>query len=350
MHPYGGDRVRAAGGKIILHSAISKGWRARKPKDNVHAEYPGTAVLWDEEYFEVVAAQLLPQGGVRYVLEPWRDEHVIRQLDRYDDATEAKRLEDYRLAMAQRKKSAGARVAGILLGLLPAHVQKKLENDLGVSPSAMTLTSCLLPLALMATCILLMVDAKTKMQPSPVPFWLGLVAMAWFAEAVPRFMVAMSQMRGMGSFVGFIAYGLFWLVADKKKWPGPFEEQKGNKLFTLPPSDDVALRDELEVRGPLITLLPASDQQRLADRFGFDYRKHAYGLTWIILVSTTFGAVSSMVKVADSGSVSALTSLIVAGALAAEQVYRLTILKRGPAGSFLGVFARPFVRRLLERA
>jgi hypothetical protein len=351
MLAYGGDRVRTAGGKVILHSAISKGWAARKPKDNVHAEYPGTAVLWDEQYFEVITAQLLPQGGVRYVLEPWRDEHVIRQFDQYDAATEARRIEDYRQAIAQQKKSAGARVTGIVLGLLPAHVQKQLENDLGVSPARMTLLSCLLPLALVGICVWLYVDAKMKMQSSGVPFWLWLAALAWFAEAVARFIVAMSQQRGMGSMVGFLLYiPFYFVIADRKKWPSPFDAEKGHKLFTLPPPDDVALRDELETRGPLITLLPASDQQRLADRFGFDYRRHAFGLTWIILVATTFGTISSLVKVADSGSVSALTSLIVAGAIAAEQVYRLAILKRGPAGSFLGVFARPFVRRLLERA
>jgi hypothetical protein len=350
MRAYGGDRVRESGGKVVLHSAISKGWRPRKPKDPIHAEYPGTAVLWDEHYFEVVSAQLLPQGGVRYVLEAWRDEHVIRQFDQYDEATEARRLDDYRAAIAQQKKSAGARVTGIFLGLIPAHVQKKLENDLGVSPARMTMLSCLFPVALLGTCFWLYADAKINMQPSPIPLWLWLFGMGWFAEAAARFLVAMSQHRGMGSLVGFFLYGLFWLVADRKKWPSPFEEQQGNKLFTLPPPDDVALRDELETRGALITLLPASDQQKLADRFGFDYRKHAFGMTWIILVSTTFGAVSSFVKVADSGSISALTSLVVAGGLAVEQVYRLTILKRGPAGSFLGVFARPFVRRLLERA
>lgn len=351
MHAYGGDRVRTAGGKVILHSAISKGWRARKPKDNIHAEYPGTAVLWDEQYLEVVSAQLLPQGGVRYVLEPWRDEHVIRQFDQYDEASEAKRLEDYRNAMAQQKKSAGARVTGIFLGLLPAHVQKKLEDDLGVSPARMTLLSCLLPVALVGTLVWLVADAKLKMRPSGVPLWLALLAAAWFAEAAMRFLVAMSQQRGMGSFIGFLGYILFYYpFADRKAWPSPFAEQAGNKLFTLPPPDDVALRDELETRGALITLLPAADQQRLAERFGFDYRRHAYGLAWIILTFTSFGVVSSLVKVADSGSVSALASLLLAGVLAAEQVYRLTILKRGPAGSFLGVFARPFVRRLLERA
>ena len=85
MLPYGGDRVRSAGGKIVLHSNISKGWTPRRDRTNVHAEFPGTAVLWDDEYFEVVHAELLPQGGVRYVLEPWRDEHVIRVFDRYGD-------------------------------------------------------------------------------------------------------------------------------------------------------------------------------------------------------------------------------------------------------------------------
>src|SRR5215213_2626925 len=119
MLAHGGDRLRMAGGKIILHAPISKGWTARRVKTDVHAEFPGTAVFCDEQYFEVISASLLPAGGVRYVLEPWRDEHVIRVFDRYDEESESRRIEDYRAAKAQQKKSAGAGFAGILLGHFP---------------------------------------------------------------------------------------------------------------------------------------------------------------------------------------------------------------------------------------
>jgi hypothetical protein len=350
MQPYGGDRVRTAGGKIILHSNLSKGWKARVAKTTTNSEFPGTAVFWDEQYFEVIAAELLPQGGVRYVLEPWRDEHTIRVFDHYDEPTEAQRIEDYRRAKAQQKKSLGARLSGIVLGLLPAPVQKHLENELGVTPSTMTMLSCIPSLALLGVCAWLTASAKLDKGPPPVPFLLWLLVFGLVIESAFRFQVAMMQGRGMGTLFGLVGYSLFWLIMpNRRKWPKPFAEERGNRLFTLPPPDDVALRDSLETRGPLLTLLPKSDQLALAERYGFDYRKHAFGLAWIILVSSAFGVVSSWVKVVDSGSVSAFISLVLAGALVIEQIARLNAFKRGPAGSFLAVVVRPFLRGFLER-
>lgn len=350
MQPYGGDRVRAAAGKIILHSNLSKGWKARVAKSGTHSEFPGTAVLWDEQYFEVIAAELLPLGGVRYVLEPWRDDHTIRVFDQYDEPTEARRLEDYRRAKSQQKKSLAARLSGIVLGMLPAPVQKHLENELGVTPSTMTLLSCIPSLALLGGCAWLAASAKLAKEPPPVPFALWLLAFGLLVESAFRFHIAMVQGRGIGTLFGLIGYSFLWLVMpNRRNWPKPFAQERGNKLFTLPPPDDVALRDSLETRGPLLTLLPKNDQLALAERYGFDYRKHAFGLAWIILGGSAFGVVSSWVKVADSGSGSAFVSLLLAGALAIEQIARLAAFKRGPAGSFLAVVVRPFMRDLLER-
>jgi len=350
MQPYGGDRVRAAGGKIILHSSISKGWTPRRAKTNVHAEFPGTAVLWDEEYFEVVTAEVMQLGGVRYVLEPWRDEHTIRQLDHYDDATEARRIDDFRRAKTQQKRSTGARFAGLILGHAPAPVQKHLENELGVSPAAMTLISCIPSVIALGICAWLTADARLTMQPPPVPFPLWLLLGGLMIETGIRFNVAMSQGRGMGTFFGLIGYAILWLLApNRARWPKPFEEEKGHKTFTLAPPDDVALRDSLELRGPWLTLLSRAEQLGLAERYGFDYRRHAFGLTWIILGASTLGAVSSFMKLRDGGSLSALVSLVAAAALALEQLLRLPALRRGPAGSFLAVLVRPFMRGFLER-
>lgn len=349
MLAYGGDRVREAGGKIILHAAISKGWTPRRAKSNVHAEFPGTAVLWGEQYFEVIAADLLPAGGVRYVLEPWRESHTIRVFDQYDEAAEARRLEDYRAALAQQKKSTGARFAGVFLGLFPRHVQEYLENELGISPARMTITSCILSVILLGVCAWAYVDATMREQPSPVPLWLWILALALVFESGIRFNVAMSQSRGIASLFGIFLYIFFWLLPPvRRKWPSPFAVARGHALFTLPPPDDVALRDKLQTRSAFMTLLMPEEQARLADRYGWDYRKDAFVMAWIILVSCAIGAVSSAVKVMDSGSLSAFVALLVAGMLTIEQIRRLIVLKRGPAGSILGIFVRPFMRDLLE--
>lgn len=348
MHPYGADRLRTTGGKIILHSPIPKGWVARKPK-GVHAEFPGTAVQWDESYFEVIAVQSAAEGGVMYVLEPWRDDHVMRSFQHYDAETEARLEADYRVAEAQRKKSLLTSLSGMFFGHYPRHVQDHLQNELGVTPSRITLASCIPSVALLGICVWLHSDAKVDRELSPVPFWLWPIALFMFAESALRFFVAMSQNRGMGSLFGAFAYIAFWYITpNRDKWPSPYETSRGNKIFTLPPPDDVELRDSLEMRAAWFSLLSEAEQKHLADRYGFDYRKHAPGLAWVILVCATLGAVSSYVKVADSGSFSALVSLIVAGVLAVEQIRRLIAFKHGPAGSFLGIIVRPFVRRFLE--
>src|SRR5947207_171832 len=90
-----GDGVEAVlklglvdGERIVLSSRLPKGWTARVERTLTSAEFPGTAVLWDEQSFEVIGAEALPQG-VRYTLEPWREHHAMRFTARYDAAAEA---------------------------------------------------------------------------------------------------------------------------------------------------------------------------------------------------------------------------------------------------------------------
>ena len=349
MQAHGADRLRNAGGKIILDSPIPKGWVARKPK-GVHAEYPGTAVMWDDAYFEVVSAGPGAEGGVRYVLEPWRDEHIMRSFQHYDAASEAQRIADHRAAAAQRKKSVLGRLSGMFLGHFPQHVQDHLQNELGLTPTRMTMLSCVPSVLLLGGCVWLYSDARLTRTASPVPFWLWAIAVYLVIDSAVRFLVAMSHGRGIGSLFGTIGYIAFWYaLPTRRKWPSPFDPGRGHKLFMLPPPDDVALQDALQIRGPWFTLLTAEEQKRLSTRYGFDHRKHAYGLAWLILVFATLGAVSSFVKVSDGGGgFGPLVSLIVAGGLAVEQIVRLGAFKRGPAGCFLGILARPFLRRFLE--
>src|SRR5690349_20395281 len=105
MITHGTDRARRVGDRVVLQSAISKGWTPRVPKTTTSPEHPGTAVWWDEQCYEVVEASGLPTGGVRYVLMPWRDEHAIRVLSHYDAESEAARIEDHARVMRQRKAS-----------------------------------------------------------------------------------------------------------------------------------------------------------------------------------------------------------------------------------------------------
>lgn len=348
MHAIGSDRTRTAGGKIILQSTIPKGWTPRVAKTNTSAEFPGTAVLWEGEQFEVIEATPLPTGGVRYVLAPWRDEHTIRTLEHYDEASEAQRHADFERARRQRQASVASRLSGILLGHLPEPVQNHLRDELGVTPSNMTLVSCIVPLAAIGLCVWLQVSAALEQRLSPVPTWLWFLLLYLFLETSLRFFVAMSQSRGMGSLLGSMFYLAYWPLSSKRaQLPSPYASRgETYKPTVLEPADDIALRDELQLKGPLLTLLSAAEQQELAQRYGFDYRRHAFGLTWGILIVAILGVVTSYMKVSTAATFSAVLSMFCAAAVALEQILRLVTLQRRPAGSIFAVFVRPFVRAL----
>lgn len=346
MHPYGSDRVRASGGKVILHSRLAKGWTPRTPKSDTHAEFPGTAVLWDDEYYEVLAADALPAGGVRYVLAPWRDDHTIRTFEAYTPESEARLLADHQRAARQRRHSLLARCSGILLGHLPAPVQNRLADELGLFPARMTLLSLVPSVVLFGTCVWLYAGGKIEPDRAPVPTWLWLIALYMLLDSIIRFFIAMTQNRGTGSLPGVVLYALFWFVAPKR-WNlvAPFERSRGEKLFMLPPSEEVAQHDSVEWRSWMLTLLPPAEQHALAQRYAYDYRKHASELAWALLAVGVLGILTSVPKL---DRFSGLVSLLVACLIVLEQALRLRAFRQGPAGSIFGIFVRPFVRDLLR--
>lgn len=343
MLPHGSDRVRVAGGKVLLFSRIPKGWQPRVPGANLRTEHPGTAVLWDDQYFEVIDAALMEGGDVRYVLAPWRDDHVIRDFKCYDDATEAELAADYEMAVRQRKHGKVVWLSGVVLGHLPEPVQNRLANEYGVSAGRMTLVSTIPSILLLGVCAWLYASARMNLEASPVPPWLWLVTAMMVIDSGVRYFVFMTQNRGMGSFPGAIVYAALSILAPKRfPWP----RERGAEVFMLTPEEDVVLRDKIMMRAPLFTLLSPAEQRRLADRYGFDHRQHAYMPAVILLGGALLGVVSSFPKVI-AGKFSALGSLIVAIVLAVEQIVRLVSFRRGPAGSVLAPLVRPFLRAWL---
>ena len=347
MRAYGRDRIRETGGRVLLFSPIPKAWTPRVARTLTTAEHPGTTVLWDDLYLEVIDAAPLPGGGVQYVLELWRDDHTIRSFQRYDGETEAQRTADHRRAARQRKYSLLSRLSGILLGHLPEPVQARLQNDLGVIPSRMTLLSCVPPLVLGGYCVWWAAEARLRGSAPPLTPLLWLLLGVLMLETGVRFFVAMSQGRGMGSSLGTLAYILYWSLASRReRLASPFGGRGYSTTSVIPAPDDIARRDAVEMRSPLLTLLTPAEQQQLAERYGFDYRRHASGTAWVILVFALLGAVTSFLKVAEGGGVLTLLSIFVAGAVALEQIVRLRAFPRGPAGSILAAVVRPFVRSL----
>ncbi|MFZ2493041.1 MAG: hypothetical protein WA208_16275 [Thermoanaerobaculia bacterium] len=364
MRAYGSDRLRMNGDRAILFCLIPKNWTARVPRTLTSSEHPGTAVLWEGELYEVVEA-LQTGNAVRYELEPWRDEHIIRYSEGYDEATETVRAEQNRLGTARTRKRTVVNLTGMLAGYLPAPVQNELASELGVFPNRFTILSGVLSLVIAALSTTAVVGSYMRQQGAlvpgdpeapaaaasgEVPMWLVGVALYLTFETIIRFFFVLSQNRPIGSVPGFIGYTIYWLVSPRRaKMVSPFEVPRGERLFTLPPEEHVVLSDKVRMWGPFLTLLTPVEQKRLMETVGFDYRREAVKVAAFILVFCLVGVVSSVASLREEPRLSAFVSLVVALGLGGEQALRLAAFGRGPAGSVLGALVRPFVRGLLER-
>jgi hypothetical protein len=338
MQVFGSDRVRVAGERIVLLSAIPKGWTARTQPTGTHSEFPGTAVYWEDQYFEVVEAAAQPNGTVRYVLLPWSDHHTIRTFEAYDAPSETARHEDHQRARRQRTTSALSRWSGMVLGFLPYPVQSHLQNTMGVNPSAMTVLSCIPVMVFVGWAVFWSLSGAA-------PLWIPLVNGLLVVETAVRFRVAMTQPRGMGSLLGTLLYILFWAVAPKFAPVSPFQAKGEATEFILPPSEEVSRRDALELREPFLTLLPAGLQRELAQLCGYDYRRKARAVALTIL----FFAMLGVLALDEEGrSVSPPGSLALATYLAVEQLVRLLLLRSRPVPSVLGLLFLPLVRGLRQ--
>ncbi|HUF17367.1 MAG TPA: hypothetical protein VMS12_04900, partial [Thermoanaerobaculia bacterium] len=224
-------------------------------------------------------------------------------------------------------------------------------NELGISASRMTVMSCIPPVVVFAVIILLSAGARIEARSSPVWFPLLVASVYLLIESVVRFYIAMSQSRGVGSAAGFLLYLAYWLtVLSRSPDRSPFLAERGLGLYTVPPSADVEMRDALDTFEPLLTLLTPEEQRMLAQRYGFDYKRHAFGVTWVILAFASLGALSSVATLIHDPRVTAGLSLLVASVLVIEQIQRLRRLPLGPAGSMMSPLIRLFVKRFLTTA
>lgn len=350
MRAFGTDRVAVDGERLLLSTRRPKGWKPRVLKTLTSAEFPGTAVLWEDEYYEVIEVTAVgDSGAVRYCLMRWGDHHAIRVADRYDEESERQRLEEHQAAIRQQRNRKSAILFGVLLGNLPAIVQLHLASSLGISAVRMTILSAIPSLIAFIAVGQSAVGAILEHTASSIPLWVFLVVIAWFLESAIRAVVAWTQARPMGAFIGICAYIAYYYVFAKNRTRliSPFAAPMGSSLFKSEPPPDVALRDDLQTRAAFFTLLSADEQRRLAQRYGYDYRESAKVIAFIILLGAVCGVVSSFMTLSQRGSVSAFLSLVVAGYFALEQLMRLMSFGRGPSGSVLAFLVRPLARKFL---
>jgi hypothetical protein len=181
----------------------------------------------------------------------------------------------------------------------------------------------------------------------PVYPWQVILTGFLIVENVIRFHVAWSQSQPMGSILGVLVYSIAYAAGWKRGMTSPMKSPKGHAVYVREEAEETKLRDAFHVREPLVTLLTPAEQARFAERFDYDYRRQSSKVAMICLVFAGAGVFSSLRTLGLHPGVGAFLSLLCAALIAIEQLLRLAAFKRGPAGSVLGVLARPFTRSLL---
>ena len=356
LRPFGGDRLEAApDGAFWIICSEPKGWTPRRGKAHTPGEYPGTAVRWETDLFEVVEATSHSDGTTRYRLEPWPDRHAVRSIRTYDEGSEAHRPRE----RAQLKRSITKRRLSIilapLLGHLPGPVQARMESEFGAPAVGMTIASALPLFALGLVSVVFSLAAaygaglsgaggslegSGSAIPTLLPIWLA-------AYLVVESGVRMGTAFLLGHPVGSVPGTLFYEIARIfGGWPAVTPPA----FRGIPAAPGKALQDRFRLVEPLLALLTPAEQNRLEISFGMETLR--WGRITAILLLIVGGAnlaASVALFAAGAGGLGDFVWLVAGAGLSIEQIARLREIARGrPAGSVLGALVRPVAGRLLE--
>jgi len=350
MQPHGSDRVREReDGAIVLSCRLPKeGWQPRVPKTLTRSEHPGTAILWEDAYYEIIEMEVVA-NGVRYTLAPWSDAHTMRVSDAYDAESELLREAARRDVTRRNQGRKAATLLGFLTGHLPAAIQEQLAHETGINPPLLTMVSAIPEMLPAAWLIHRFVGARLGQSPPlAIPLPIVFLFLYMSLDATVRFGFAWLNSRPLGSVFGIIGYAIYYAFSRKKADRiAPLAAPRGEGTMMAEVPADVQLRDSVKVREHLITLLPRDEQQRIAARFAYDHRRIAPGVAYVILFLAILGTVSSWNNLRVGGGFGALVTLASAVYLVVEQIVRLTQFGDHPAGSILGYVVRPLTRKFL---
>jgi|GEM_PF-388841 len=378
LQPCGSDRLQLRKpGELILISPYDKGWLPRRPKTRTTAEFPGTAVQSGSDHYEVVEIDRNNSGRVRYVLEPWKEQNVIRVVEHYDEAHESERQRNHQQKLQNSKKAKIITLLGFIYGHLPAAAQNEIESEYGVPALRLTIFSTIPAFLFGAFCASRLPIPGLPHSHSLLPVSLIFLGLFLFGESIVRLRAAMAG-GPIGSLFGTAAYWIFQAArsipgrttADTQAPRNPIDpalaadveilkaRDRSYKLrlgqplrstSPLPIPLSQQRRELFHAREPFLALLPPQDQRLLQDSFQFDFI--TWGRTtvyWILAFSLAGVSASFLSLVFGKFTVSRALSGLLAAALLLEQRKRRRIIDAGlPAGSVLGVAIRPFARELL---
>ena len=346
---FGRDRLGVeAGGRLLLDCDFPKGWGGRSAATPTSVEHPGSAVRWEEEFFEVLEVRPLGGAAVRYVLAPWDERHAMRVVETYGADAEAARSHERADVARRSDRHVYVLLLAPLAGSLPGHVQERLERDYNVPARLLSLSSAI-PLWVLGWVSLILLMAASLTGEGSVPLPILVFGLYLLAESTARLVVCVLQGRPIGTLAGTLLYEAWRrLGRAKARAEGrPAPTEKAVRGVDSGAAQDVL--DRYHVLEPAAGLLPVDDQARLAERFGFDGLR--WGRTSAIFLLVMFGplAAASVHGALSVFEPADVPRLLVFGGIVAEQAVRLKKLAAGRlAPSVLGLLVRPFARPLLD--
>lgn len=355
--PFGSDRVEPSpDGGVWLICREPTGWLPRRGRAHTPGEFPGTAVRWETDVFEVVEVLAGADGTQRYRLEPWPDRHAIRGIQEYDATSRERRSREragYRRSIAKRRL---AILFAPVLGHLPGPVQARMESEFGAPAFGMTVASALPLFALGVVSWLysmalaygagLFAGGSGSPDGGPsapsIPALLPLpLALYLVVENGLRLGLAFLRTEPVGSLPGALVYAIVNVSRGKRPLGRPFSG--------LPASPEQALRDRYRMLEAVLGLLTPAEQEGLARRFGFEPLRWGRRTAFLLLVVGGANVLASLIAfAAGAGGLGDLLWLLAGAALSAEQIARLRRIAQGqPAGSVFGALVRPMAETLL---
>jgi hypothetical protein len=117
--------------RLCVETPVERAWRGRIEGDQIRATHHGTALLFQDRYYEVVLIEVGRAGLIHYNLAPWPDEAIIRQAAELSPATSELAAREKQTARKRAKVGSLLLFATPFLGLLPKRDQLHLEREYG---------------------------------------------------------------------------------------------------------------------------------------------------------------------------------------------------------------------------
>ena len=193
--------------ELCIDSAAEKhDWKPRVSESH-KAVFPGTAIAFEDKYYEVVEIKIQKEEGVSrycYYLNRWDERFPIRVQFRY--STEECR----RLARKARKEARNRQFTALLLvlapivGLLPDADQRRIGSSYGITPTRFTFLSSialLFPGGLALILLLVSMFVPAADAGITVPKSILLLGSYFFLESFLRIYSCMKLEEPMGSLL-----------------------------------------------------------------------------------------------------------------------------------------------------